>query len=153
MALKPGTQCPDFEIPHHLDGVAKLNDYKGKILIVAFHPFSFTGGWTTQVCGFRDHVEKLNKMGISVIEISCDSIPTQKAFSESLGGISFPIGSDFHPQGFISRKFDVYNEEKGNSKRAVFIINKDGKIHFSQEFEPGNLPQVENLIKKVNEII
>lgn len=44
MALKPGVDSPTFEIPHHLDGVARLKDYTGKTLIVAFHPFSFTGG-------------------------------------------------------------------------------------------------------------
>tara|TARA_B100001013_G_C24611227_1_gene443300 strand:- start:918 stop:1052 length:135 start_codon:yes stop_codon:yes gene_type:complete len=44
MALKPGTSAPTFEISHHLDGVARLKDYTGKTLIVAFHPFSFTGG-------------------------------------------------------------------------------------------------------------
>jgi len=44
MAITSGNKCPEFEIAHHLEGVAKLSDYKNKVLIIAFHPFSFTGG-------------------------------------------------------------------------------------------------------------
>ncbi len=50
-------------------------------------------------------------MNIDLIEVSCDPIPSQKAFSNMLAGIPFPMGSDFHPRGLISRQFGVYNEE------------------------------------------
>ena len=153
MALKPGTVAPTFEIPHHLDGVARLKDYTGKTLIVAFHPFSFTGGWTNQLRGFRDYGETFLKDGIEIIEISCDSIPTQKAWANSLGGVSFPIGSDFHPHGFISRQFDVYNKDTGAARRSVFIINGNGTIIWSKEYEPGTLPDPDELkieIKKID---
>ena len=153
MTITSGNKCPEFEIAHHLEGVAKLSDYNNKVLIIAFHPFSFTGGWTVQVDGFRQHWENLQKMNVELIEVSCDSIPTQKAFSESLGGIPFPMGSDFHPRGFISRQFGVYNEEKGNSKRSVFIIDKKGTINFSKEYEPGSLPKIEDLKEILEKLI
>ena len=44
MAITSGNKCPEYEIAHHLYGLAKLRDYKNKVLIIAFHPFSFTGG-------------------------------------------------------------------------------------------------------------
>ena len=84
-------------------------------------------------------------MNIDLIEVSCDPIPSQKAFSNMLAGIPFPMGSDFHPRGLISRQFGVYNEEKGNSKRSVFIIDKKSIINFSKEYEPGSLPKIEDL--------
>ncbi len=43
MALQPGTQAPDFTLNAH-SGEVTLSDLRGKIVVVAFHPASFTGG-------------------------------------------------------------------------------------------------------------
>jgi peroxiredoxin len=43
MALQPGTQAPDFTLKAH-SGDITLSDLRGKTVVVAFHPASFTGG-------------------------------------------------------------------------------------------------------------
>jgi|TARA_B110000263_G_scaffold162789_1_gene141659 peroxiredoxin len=43
MALQPGTQAPNFTLDAH-SGQVKLFDLRGKIVVVGFHPASFTGG-------------------------------------------------------------------------------------------------------------
>jgi len=57
-----------------------------------------------------------------------------------LGGLPYPELSDFHPKGNVSKAYDLYNEERGASKRAVIIIDKEGVIQFREEYEPGTLP-------------
>jgi len=48
--------------------------------------------------------------------------------------------SDFHPKGEVSKAYDLFNEERGASKRAVIIIDKEGVIRFRELYEPGTLP-------------
>ena len=57
-----------------------------------------------------------------------------------MGGLPYPELSDFHPKGNVSKAYDLYNEERGASKRAVIIIDKEGVIQFREEYEPGTLP-------------
>lgn len=57
-----------------------------------------------------------------------------------MGGLPYPELSDFHPKGEASMAYDLYNEERGASKRAVIIIDKEGVIRFREEYEPGTLP-------------
>ena len=109
-----------------------------------------------QVDGFRHHWEYLQENNIDLIEISCDPIPSQKAFSNMLAGIPFPMGSDFHPRGLISRQFGVYNEEKGNSKIKI-SINKEKKNYLFElsdkrkfDYETLKLLNKEHYIKKIS---
>ena len=43
MALQPGTPAPDFTLNSH-SGSVTLSDFRGKIMVIGFHPASFTGG-------------------------------------------------------------------------------------------------------------
>jgi peroxiredoxin len=43
MALQPGKQAPDFTLDAH-SGNITLSELRGKIVVIGFHPSSFTGG-------------------------------------------------------------------------------------------------------------
>ena len=52
-----------------------------------------------------------------------------KAWAESLGGITYPLLSDFWPHGETAKKYGVLRSE-GHSERAIFIIDKVGVIQY-----------------------
>lgn len=66
-------------------------------------------------------------MNTQVLGISVDHIPCLRAWAESLGGISYPLLSDFWPHGAVAEKYGVLRAE-GYSERALFIIDKQGLI-------------------------
>lgn len=70
-----------------------------------------------------------------VLGISCDSKPSQTAFSGSLGGIPYPILSDFYPHGQISDSYGVFQEKRGTPQRAIIVIDKEGTIRFSKTYK------------------
>ncbi len=43
MALQPGTPAPDISLSAH-SGDIRLSNLRGKVVVVGFHPASFTGG-------------------------------------------------------------------------------------------------------------
>jgi glutaredoxin len=52
-----------------------------------------------------------------------------KAWADSLGGVTYPLLSDFYPHGEVAQKFGVLRAD-GKSERAIFVIDKNGVIRY-----------------------
>ena len=52
-------------------------------------------------------------------------------FAGSMGGLPYPLLSDFHPRGQMAQAYGVWNPDLGTSRRAVIIIDKEGVIQHS----------------------
>ncbi len=68
-------------------------------------------------------------MNAQVLGISIDHVPCLKAWAESLGGIHFPLLSDFWPHGRVAEQYGVLRSE-GHSERAIFVIDRRGIIRY-----------------------
>lgn len=79
---------------------------------------------------FEADKERFAGYDAQVLGISVDSIPCHVAYAKSLGGLSYDLLADFHPKGEVARKYGVWLEEKGFSGRAIFIVDKNGKIAY-----------------------
>ena len=67
-----------------------------------------------------------------------------------MGGISFPMLSDFWPHGAVCTKYDCLRPQ-GMPKRAVFIIDKEGIIQFAKEYDKG-VPENSELFAELDKI-
>ena len=81
-----------------------------------------------------------------MLGISCDQINAHRAWTTALGGLPYPELSDFHPKGKVSQAYDVWNEERGASQRAVIIVDKEGIVRFRESYTPGVLPNPEEIL-------
>jgi glutaredoxin len=72
---------------------------------------------------------KFEGSNVQVLGISIDHIPCLVAWAESLGGITYPLLSDFWPHGAVARQYSVLRNE-GRSERAIFIIDPQGVIRY-----------------------
>jgi len=78
-----------------------------------------------------------------VLGISIDSIPSHVAWAKSLGGINYPLLADFEPKGSVAKSFGAYRTADGISERALFIIDKQGKVVFKDIHEISKQPDNE----------
>ncbi len=86
-----------------------------------------------------------------VLGISTDSLFALAAFSEKMGGLGFPLLSDFWPHGQVSLKYGVLREE-GFPQRSVFIIDKQGNLNTIKFYELRQQPdtgELLNIVKKL----
>jgi thioredoxin-dependent peroxiredoxin len=67
-----GEQAPDFELLNQDGKSVKLSDYRGKKVILFAYPKAFTGGCTTQACGFRDKFPQIEAGNGTVLGLSPD---------------------------------------------------------------------------------
>jgi peroxiredoxin len=79
-----------------------------------------------------------------VLGISVDSVPCNVAWAKSLGGISYDLLSDFEPKGEVARLYGVYRSE-GISERALFVIDKEGKIIYKDVHDISQQPDNEEI--------
>jgi glutaredoxin len=78
-------------------------------------------------------------LNTQVLGISVDSVPCLAAWAESLGGITYPLLSDFYPHGEVAQRFDVLRDN-GKSERALFIIDKQGIVRYVDIHDPDDQP-------------
>ena len=90
-------------------------------------------------------------MNAQVLSISVDTIYSHAAYAEKLGGIGFPMLSDFHPKGKVTKLFGTYNEEYGRGFRSVFLIDTAGIIRYKKIFNPG-LPDLNEVLDELKKM-
>ena len=131
MALEVGSVAPDFKLKNqHGEEIALSSFRSKKNVVVLFYPFAFSGICTGELCGLRDDLASFQNDNIELLAISADPMYSQKAFAEK-EGYKFSLLSDFWPHGETSKKYGVFNEERGCAIRGTFIIDKEGKLRWS----------------------
>jgi len=128
MALKEGTQAPNFKFKDRDGNDKEFYDVDGK-RIVFFFPQAFTPGCTAQACSLRDNYANLKGEGISeVFGISIDSEEKLAKFKKE-HGLDYILIAD--TDGEISKSYDVYNNFllKKMSGRVTYTVDPDNTIH------------------------
>jgi peroxiredoxin len=149
MAVIEGAQAPDFTLMNQEREPVTLSNLKGRPVVLAFFPAAFSSVCTKELCTFRDSLSRLNQAQAQVLGISVDTFFALKAFHTDQK-LTFPLLSDFNKQTI--RDYGVFNEDmiglKGIAKRAVFVIDKDGKVRYRQVLEDArNEPDYEAAFK------
>ena len=136
MSVDVGAMAPDFTLPNQDRQPVTLSALKGRPVVLAFFPAAFSSVCTTELCTFRDQMGTLGKANAEVLGISVDTFFTLKAFQDSQK-LTFPLLSDFNKT--VIRDYGVFNEDmigmKGIAKRAVFVIDKDGRVKYREVLE------------------
>lgn len=65
----------------------------------------------------------------------------------AMGGLPYPELSDWHPKGKVAQAYNLWNEERGVSRRAVLVVDQEGIIRFRQTYDPGTLPDPEAILQ------
>ncbi len=145
--LTAGQDAPDFELRSHKGGTVKLSDFRGKKnVVLAFHPLAFTPVCANQMKGYEAELARFERADAAVLGVSIDAQPAKTAWAKTLEPISYDLLSDFHPHGDVAKKYGVFREKEGFSERAVFVIDKHGKIAWSKVYDIPELPRNDEVL-------
>jgi peroxiredoxin len=91
-----------------------------------------------------------------VVGISTDSVPCHVAFQKSLGDLTFPLASDKWPHGEVGKAYGVFPAAAvprlGIHERAVFIVDKDGKIAWVKVYDLRDQPDIAEVLDALRKI-
>ena len=94
---------------------------------------------------YEADLERFKGYDAQVLGISVDSVPCNTAWAKSLGGLTYDLLSDFHPKGEVAQKYGAYRESDGISERALFVVDKKGKLAFADIHDIADQPDNEEL--------
>ena len=94
---------------------------------------------------YEADLERFRGYDAQVLGISVDSGPCNTAWAKSLGGLSYDLLSDFEPKGEVARAFGAYRAADGISERALFIVDKEGRIAYKDIHDIADQPDNEDL--------
>ena len=123
--LEPGTPAPPFELLDQRGETVRLQDFRGRKVVVYFYPEADTPGCTVQSCDLRDHRQDLANVGADVVGISPDLPDKQLAFDRKYE-LGFPLLSD--PDHATADAWGTWDDERGGIARASFLVNEEGRI-------------------------
>ena len=129
--LKVGQKAPDFSLSNQDDKLVALKDFKGSKVLVWFFTKASTGGCTREGIGFNDLYKTYQKLNISIIGISKDSIKAQKNFCIK-NEFDFDILSDTELIAIKKYKAwglkKMYGREYEGILRISYLIDENGNI-------------------------
>jgi peroxiredoxin len=154
MALQTGQAAPDFTLQDTNKNKVSLSDFKGKHVLLLFFPLAFTSTCTEELCSVRDNLKVYEALDVQPIGISVDSLFTLGKYKEEQN-LNFPLLSDFNKE--VSKTFNTLYEDffgmKGVSKRAAFLIDKEGQVQYAEVLEnAGELPDFEAIQVKLRDL-
>jgi peroxiredoxin Q/BCP len=129
--LAAGDSAPPFALLDQRGNEVKLEDFKGRTLLLYFYPAADTPGCTTQSCSIRDALPDLSSTGVDAIGISPDTPEDQLKFDQKYD-LGFPLLSDLdhavaHAYGAWGTQ-TYYGKSHEGIIRSSFLIDPDGRI-------------------------
>jgi thioredoxin-dependent peroxiredoxin len=131
MTLAAGDTAPPFALTDQHGETVRLEDFRGRKLLVYFYPKADTPGCTTQSCDVRDHRQEFVDLGVDVVGISPDEPNAQLAFDRKFS-LGFPLLAD--TDHAVADDWGTWGEKKLYGKaymgviRSSFLVDEDGRI-------------------------
>lgn len=130
LKVKVGELAPDFELPSISGKKVRLSYFRGKKnVLLSFVPAAWTPVCSDQWPGYNLTKFIFDQHNTVILGISVDNVPTLYAWVKEMGGVWFPVLSDFWPHGQVASTYGVLRGD-GVAERALFLIDKQGIIRW-----------------------
>jgi peroxiredoxin len=145
-----GDSAPDFELEDQTGKKVRLSSLRGKKnVLLAFYPLSFSPVCTNELGELKEKEDSILKLDARILAASVDSTWVQKAFAKELG-VKFSLLSDFQKKAIPL--FGTFYEDKGFAKRAIFVVDKKGKVVYKKVYEPTQQPDIDEAIAALKKL-
>lgn len=149
--LAIGTKAPAFSLFATPDQKIKLDDLKGKRIILAFYPADWSPVCSDQMALYNEMLKFFRKQNAELLGISVDSKWCHLAFSQDRK-LHFPLLADFEPKGDVAKLYNVYDEEEGECKRALYVIDEEGIIRWTYLSPVGINPGADGILDALEQL-
>ncbi len=126
-----GDMAPAFDLPTNSNGRTKLQDYRGKNLLLYFYPKDDTSGCTKQAIAFTEHLQAFADLNTVILGVSKDSPASHDKFiaKHSLGIMLASDESLETCQAYgVWVEKNMYGRKYMGVERSTFLIGTDGKV-------------------------
>jgi peroxiredoxin len=149
--LPAGIAAPNFTLHVTPDQTLTLRALLGQPVILAFYPADWSPVCGDQMALYNEILPEFEKFGAKLLGVSVDGAWCHSAFAENRH-LHFPLLADFEPKGAVARQYGVYRAADGICERALFVIDKNGKITWSYCSPIGVNPGADGILQALEEL-
>jgi peroxiredoxin len=144
--LAAGAPAPDFRLARTPDQTVSLRELRGRPVILAFYPADWSPVCGDQMALYNEVLPEFERYNAQLLGISVDGAWCHLAFARDRK-LRFPLLADFEPKGAVARAYGVYRERDGYSERALFVIDAEGVIRWSDVSPVGVNPGADGILR------
>lgn len=143
--LRAGTPGAPFTLPATPDQHVTLDELRGHPVVLAFYPADWSPVCGDQMALYNEVLPLFRRSGAQLLGISVDGVWCHAAFAAERK-LHFPLLADFEPKGEVARRYGVYREHDGTCERALFVLDADGIVRWSQVSPLGINPGADGIL-------
>lgn len=144
-----GATAPDFTLKDNRGNAVSLSDYKGKKVLLSWHPLAWTAVCADQMKSLETNYARFEALGTIPLGLSIDPVPSKNAWAKELKIANLKMPSDFWQHGAVAKEYGLFREEEGFSERANVIVDENGKVLWVKVYDIHQLPDVEEVIQQL----
>jgi len=149
-----GKKAPAFSAPDQDGKTVKLDEYKGRWLVLYFYPNDDTPGCTTEACDFTNGLKDFEKLEAAIVGCSPNSEESHRKFIAKYK-LKVRLLSD--PSHAVMEKYGAWGEKVLYGKKSIgvirstAIVDPSGKVahHWPRVKAAGQADQVREKLKEL----
>jgi len=147
-SLSVGATVKDFTLKDQNGQDFKLSSFKGKKVLLSFHPLAWTSICAKQMQALEKNSKVFDQAGAVAVGLSVDSVPCKAAWAKSLKIKKTRLLADFWPHGRVAAALGLFRKE-GFSERANILIDEKGKVAWIKVYPIRELPDIREVLAAV----
>lgn len=141
-----GDTAPGFTCKDNREQTISLSDFRGKKVLLSWHPLAWTPVCTDQMRALENNFDKFQTSNTVPLGFSVDPTPCKKAWAQAIQITNVQLPSDFWPHGQIAKDYGIFREKQGFSERVNIIIDETGKIIWVKVYPLAQLPDINEVL-------
>lgn len=149
--VNPGQKASDFILRDQHNREFKLSEFKGRKVLLSFHPLAFTKICARQMQALEKNLKAFDLLNTIPVGLSVDAVPSKHAWAKSLKIKNLRMLSDFWPHGAVAEELGIFRPKEGFSERANIIIDEFGQVIWVKVYPIKELPDLKEVLKYLSQ--
>lgn len=150
--IKVGDEAIDFSLKNQYGEEVNLKDFKGKKVLLSWHPLAWTPGWLDHMRALELSYDGFIDRNIVPLGINVDQEFSKSAWAKVINIEKLQMLSDYNPLGEIAKAYGIFYEDLNASKRANILIDEEGKVEWVKVYEMSEIPNFEEVLETISNL-